>query len=78
MRDLLRDARLLLNETDTRFQVRCFLWSIQAARLYECGFEEHINNLHPADLMILAHHLSGDQRDVVADEAYARAEELVA
>lgn len=64
-----------LGDTPVQAILREFALSIQAIRLYECGFESTINDYSAAELLLLAHHMAADQRTVVIIDAMSRADD---
>jgi len=75
MRDALRAAAHdWLDDDPVRAIVRDFALSIQAVRLIECGFEDHLNAYRPAELLILATMLPDHQFRVIVADALARAD----
>lgn len=68
---------LFPDDSDARFMVRRFAMSIQALRLVEFGFEEHINGYEPRELALLATQLPPEQRHILMAEAERRMQEMV-
>ncbi len=73
--DKLREiARQWLGDDAIRAIVREFALSIQLIRLYECGYEEHINDFSAAELLLMAGMAMDYQRGVLMDAALAKAD----
>lgn len=73
--DKLKDiASAWLGDDDIRAVVRHFALSIQVIRLYECGFEESINDFSAAELLIMSGMAMNHQRDALMDAALAKAD----
>lgn len=73
--DKLKDiARAWLGDDEIRSIIREFALSIQLIRLYECGFEEHINDYSAAELLIMAGMSMEWQRQILMDAALAKAD----
>ncbi len=67
-------ATAWLGDDEIRAIVRQFALSTQVIRLYECGFEECINDFSAAELLIMAGMAMNHQRFVLMDAALAKAD----
>ncbi len=63
-----------LGDTEIRSIVRQFALGIQVIRLYECGFEECVNDFSAAELLLMSGMAMNHQRDVLMDAALAKAD----
>lgn len=64
-----------LGDDPVRAIVRRFTLGIQAIRLFECGWENHINDYCAPELLILSELIPSPQREIVQAEALRRADQ---
>lgn len=68
-------AHAYLGDSKTQAILRDFALSIQAVRLYECGFTESLNRYNAAELLLLSCLVHGAQRTALVVEAMSKADE---
>ena len=68
-------AHAYLGDSETQAILRDFALSIQAMRLYECGFEESLNTYTAPELLLLSCHIPQAQRAALVSEAMTKADD---
>jgi len=73
--DRIRDvARAWFGDDEIQSIIREFALGIQVIRLYECGYEETINDFSAAELLLMSTMALEHQKHVLMDAALAKAD----